>query len=43
MDLEKMREYNVFVDGANLRLRKLILAPFAWGKFESALESLKAA
>jgi len=43
MDLEKMREYNVFVDGANLRLRKLILAPFVFSKFESAIEPLKVA
>jgi len=43
VDLEKMREYNVFVDGANLCLRKLILAPFAFRKFESAIESLKIA
>ena len=43
MDLEKIRMYNVFVDGANLRLRKLILAPFVFSKFESVIESCKVA
>lgn len=40
VDFEKVREYKVFVDGANLGLMKLMVAPVDWTKLRKAFESI---